>query len=116
MGEHHGHHGHAHGPSVSSRAFAISVAVNAAFVAVELVAGMLANPVALVADAAHNFSDVLGLALAWIATRLAQRKPSARRTYGMRRSTILASLANAILLLAGVGAVSWEAIGRLREP
>ena len=90
--------------------------LNSLFVLVELAAGIIGSSVALVADAAHNFSDVLGLALAWGAARLAQVRPSARRTYGLRRSTILASLANAILLLVGVGGVSWEAISRLREP
>ena len=115
----HGHgspHGHAHGAGLGGRAFAIGVALNSAFVVIELVAGVLASSVSLVADAAHNFGDVLGLALAWGATRLAQRRPSARRTYGLRRSTILASLANAVLLLVGVGAVGWEALGRLRSP
>jgi cobalt-zinc-cadmium efflux system protein len=119
MGEHgHGHdhaHGHRHGAG-SGRAFVVSVALNGGFVIVELIAGMFASSVALIADAAHNFSDVLGLVLAGIAAQLARRKPSTRRTYGLRRSTILASLANAVLLLVGVGAVSWEAIGRFREP
>lgn len=109
-------HGHAHAHDVTGRAFAIGVGLNAAFVIVELVLGVVASSVALVADAAHNFSDVLGLALAWGAAHLAKRRPSARRTYGLRRSTILASLANAVLLLAGVGAVSWEAVQRLRDP
>lgn len=112
-GHHHGHdHAHSHA-DLTGRAFAISVGLNAAFVAVELAAGCLAGSVALVADAAHNLGDVLGLAFAWGAARLAKRKPCERWTYGLRRSTILASLANAILLLVGVGAVSWEAIGRL---
>lgn len=83
---------------------------------VELVAGVIAGSVALVADAAHNFGDVIGLLLAWGASRLAARKPSDKRTYGLRRSTILASLANALLLVLAVGAVAWEAIGRLRAP
>jgi cobalt-zinc-cadmium efflux system protein len=116
-GHAHGHsHGHGHGHESSGRAFALGVALNGGFVLIELLAGVLANSVALMADAAHNFSDVLGLALAWGATRLARRRPSSRHTYGLRRSTILASLANAIVLLVGVGAVSWEAIGRLRAP
>jgi cobalt-zinc-cadmium efflux system protein len=114
--EHDGHShagGHAHGPT-SGRAFVISVSLNGLFVVFELGAGVYAHSMALVADAAHNLGDVLGLLLAWGAAHLATRKPSARRTYGFRRSTILASVANAVLLLVGVGAVSSEAIGRLR--
>jgi len=114
--EHAGHShgpGHVHGPT-SGRAFVISISLNALFVAFEIAAGVHAHSMALVADAAHNFGDVLGLLLAWGAAHLATRKPSPRRTYGFRRSTILASVANAVLLLVGVGAVSWEAIGRLR--
>lgn len=109
-------HSHGHADEASNRAFAIGVGLNVGFVVVELVAGLLARSVALLSDAAHNFGDVLGLALAWAALRLARRNPSSRRTYGFRRSTILASLANAILLLVTVGAVSWEAMGRLRAP
>lgn len=112
----HGHadgHVHVHGPT-SGRAFVISVTLNGLFVVAELSAGILSHSMALVADAAHNFGDVVGLLLAWGAAYLARRKPSVRRTYGFRRSTILASVANAVLLLVGVGAVSWEAIGRLR--
>lgn len=105
--------GHAHGPT-SGRAFVISVTLNGLFVAFEIGAGIYSHSMALVADAAHNFGDVLGLLMAWGAAHLATRKPSRRRTYGFRRSTILASVANAVLLLVGVGAVSWEAIGRLR--
>lgn len=114
----HGDHAHAHvdAAKVTGRAFAISVALNGGFVAIELVAGILAGSVALVADAAHNLGDVLGLSFAWGAARLATRKPCDKWTYGFRRSTILASLVNAILLLVGVGAVTWEAIGRLRTP
>jgi cobalt-zinc-cadmium efflux system protein len=111
---HSGAHDHAHGAG-TGRAFAISVTLNALFVVIEVGAGLYSHSMALVADAAHNFGDVLGLVLAWAAARLATRKPSARRTYGFRRSTILASVANAVLLLVGVGAVSREAIGRLRE-
>ena len=113
--EHSHGHAHVHAPR-TGRAFALSVALNGSFVAVELVAGVLAGSVALVADAAHNFGDVIGLLLAWGASRLAKRKPSDKRTYGLRRSTILASLANALLLVLAVGGVGWEAIGRLRTP
>jgi cobalt-zinc-cadmium efflux system protein len=84
-------------------------------VAIEFGYGLAAHSMALVADATHNLGDVLGLLLAWTAAVLARRKPSPRRTYGLRSSTILAALANAVLLLAAVGAVSWEALGRLRS-
>lgn len=113
MSRDHGHD-HAHAVRDPGSAFAVGVALNATFVVVELVAGLLAGSVALVADAGHNLSDVLGLALAWGASHLAKRKPSRRRTYGLRRTTILASLANAVLLLVAVGALGWEAIDRLR--
>lgn len=108
-------HDHSHDAprARSGRAFLISVALNALVVAGELVAGLVSGSMALVADAAHNFGDVLGLALAWGASYLATRRPTARRTYGLRRTTILASLANALLLVLGVGAVSWEAVERL---
>lgn len=106
----HGSHTHGHAP------FAVSVGLNTAFAVAELVAGLLAGSVALVADAAHNFGDVAGLALAWGAARLATRKPSRKHTYGLRRGTILASLANAVLSLVAVGAVTIEALHRLRTP
>lgn len=109
-------HDHAHGPKNYGRAFAIGVALNLGFVAVEFIYGRLANSLALVADAGHNLSDVLGLLLAWGASVLAQRQPSQRRTYGLRRSTILASLANAVVLLIAIGAIAWEAVGRLTTP
>lgn len=98
------------------RAFALGVAVNLGFVLAEVAAGLLAHSLALLSDAAHNLGDVLGLLLAWGAGRLARRPRSARRTYGLRRSTILAALANAILLLLVVGAIAWEAVRRLGHP
>lgn len=112
------HHAHAHHSPTENlgRAFALGIALNLAFVAVETVYGLLVHSVALLADAAHNASDVLGLVLAWAASVLARRKPSERHTYGLRSTTLLAALANACLLLAAVGGVVWEAIGRLRAP
>jgi len=111
------HHGHHHAPPTTfSSAFAIGVGLNAAFVLVEAAFGFWADSLALLADAGHNLSDVLGLLLAWGASYLARRRPSSRRTYGLRRSSILAALANALLLLVAVGAIAWEAIGRLRQP
>lgn len=113
----HGHgHGHAHAPPSFGRAFAVGISLNLVFVVVEAIYGFTSGSVALVSDAAHNLTDVLGLALAWAAVFLARRKPSARRTYGLRKSTVLAALANAVLLLVAIGAVAWEAIGRLRHP
>lgn len=98
------------------RAFAIGIALNIVFVVVELVYGVLANSLSLIADATHNFSDVLGLVFAWGASALARRPPSTRFTYGLRGSTILAALGNAMLLLVATGGIAWEAILRFRSP
>lgn len=119
MGHDHAHAhegGHQHAPRNYGRAFIIGIALNVVFVVVEAAYGISSGSVALVADAAHNLSDVLGLALAWAAFVLAQRKPSRRRTYGLRKTTVLAALANSVLLLVAIGGVSWEAVGRLRAP
>lgn len=107
---------HDHSVGTYSRAFAIGVALNLAFVVVEFVYGHLAHSLALVADAGHNLSDVLSLLLAWGAAVLARRQPTPGRTYGMRRSSILAALINAVVLLVAVGAIAWEAIRRFNEP
>lgn len=98
------------------RAFAIGVGLNSLFVLVEAGVGLWTGSLALLADAGHNLSDVLSLLLAWGAVVLARRPPTARRTYGLRKATILASLANAVLLLVAVGAISAEAIRRFSEP
>ncbi len=98
------------------RAFAIGVALNLAYVVAEVVFGLLAGSLALLADAAHNFGDVLGLGMAWLASTLGRRAPSARYTYGLRGSSILASLANAGLLLLVTGGIAWEAVQRLAAP
>jgi cobalt-zinc-cadmium efflux system protein len=97
------------------RAFFLGVLLNVVFVAVELVYGHIAGSLALVADAWHNLSDVLGLLLAWGAYYAAARRPSPRFTYGLRKSTILAALGSAVLLLIALGAIAWEAIGRFVE-
>jgi cobalt-zinc-cadmium efflux system protein len=114
----HGGHGsgHVHAPESFGTAFAVGIALNLTFVAVEFVYGVLANSMALVADAGHNFSDVLSLAIAWIASVLARRPPSSRLTYGLGGSSIVAALFNAVLLLVAVGAIAWEAILRLFHP
>jgi cobalt-zinc-cadmium efflux system protein len=112
-----GHHGHRHHIAADmGRAFAIGVGLNAAFVVAEVVAGLWASSLALLADAGHNLSDVLALLLAWGAAALARRAPIGRRTYGLRKGTILASLANAIMLLVAVGAIVSESVRRLVHP
>ena len=108
--------GHDHAPANYGRAFAIGVALNLGFVIVEAVYGRLSHSLALIADAGHNLSDVLGLVLAWGAMLLARRRPTPERTYGFRRSSILAALINAAVLLISGGAIAWEAIGRLSHP
>ena len=125
---HHGHenrhehgHGHAHGhgapdPANFGRAFAIGIALNIVFVAIEAGYGIVSNSMALLADAGHNLSDVLGLVIAWVGTALSKRQPTVRYTYGLRGSSILAALFNAMFLLVAVGAIAWEAIGRLANP
>jgi cobalt-zinc-cadmium efflux system protein len=116
----HGNHahgpGHAHAPTSFGKAFAVGIGLNVGFVVLEAAYGVLGNSVALLADAGHNLSDVLGLVVAWVATVLAKRSPSARYTYGMKGSSILASLFNAVFLLVAVGAIGWEAIQRFGEP
>ncbi len=97
-------------------AFAIGIGLNTAFVVVEALFGYAGNSVALIADAGHNLSDVLGLVVAWLAELLSKRAPSARFTYGLRGSSILAALFNAIFLLVAVGAIGWEALLRLFNP
>jgi cobalt-zinc-cadmium efflux system protein len=114
---HHDHgHGHSHAPGNFGRAFAIGIAINLAYVGIEAIAGLQTGSMALLADAGHNLSDVLGLAVAWTGLRLAQRAPSARFTYGLKRSGILAALFNAVLLMFACGAIAVEALRRLAEP
>lgn len=109
-------HSHSHTLTNYGRAFAIGVTLNLGFVAVEAIFGSLANSLALLADAGHNLSDVLGLLLAWGASILVRRLPTPRRTYGLRRSSILAALLNAFILLIAVGGIAWEAIQRFSHP
>ena len=108
----HDHH-HEHAPANFNRAFAIGIALNAVFVAIEAFYGWRVNSLALLADAGHNLSDVAGLVLAWGGALALKVKPDARHTYGWKRATILAAFANALLLLMAIGALAWEAIGRL---
>ena len=117
----HGHHGHSHGhhhalPANHGRAFALAIGINTLFVAIEFVYGFIANSTALMADAGHNLSDVLGLALAWGAAILAKRAPNKNYTYGLRGSSIVAALLNALLLMLACGAIAWEAVQRFTNP
>ncbi|MFA5956428.1 cation diffusion facilitator family transporter [Hyphomicrobium sp.] len=112
----HGGHGHSHVPKDFGPAFALGIALNVGFVVVEAAAGFLANSMALVADAGHNLGDVLGLLMAWGASILVKRRATFNFTYGFGSSTILAALANAVLLLVAVGAIALEAVQRLIEP
>ncbi len=107
---------HVHAPHDYNRIFAVAVALNVGFVIVEAGFGVAARSLALLADAGHNLGDVLGLLLAWGATRLAQRSRSERRTYGWRSSSILAAMLNAVLLLVAVGGIAWEALQRFGRP
>ena len=109
-------HHHHHVPPDYSRAFAVGVVLNIIFVAVEAFYGVVSGSLALLTDAGHNLSDVFGLLLAWGAAALARKRPSLRRTYGYSRATIIASLFSGLLLMGAVGAIGWEAIGRLMEP
>jgi cobalt-zinc-cadmium efflux system protein len=117
-GDHHHHHdhGHSHAPGNFGRAFAIGITINLAYVGIEALAGLTTGSMALLADAGHNLSDVLGLAVAWAGLRLAQRPASARFTYGLKRSGILAALFNGLLLLFACGAIAVEAVRRLADP
>ncbi|HEV7995932.1 MAG TPA: cation diffusion facilitator family transporter [Stellaceae bacterium] len=112
----HDHSIHAPGRADYGRAFAIGIALNLAYVGGEAVAGVVAHSLALLADAGHNLGDVLGLALSWGAAVLSRRQPSGRFTYGLRSTSILAALANAVILLVVTGGIAWEAVWRLAHP
>jgi cobalt-zinc-cadmium efflux system protein len=114
----HGGHDHSHSraPANFGRTFAIVTALNVALVAAQVVYGWLANSLALLADAGHNFGDVLGLVMAWIAFGIADWRPSNRFTYRMRAASILSAFANGVLLLIAVFYISWEAVNRLFAP
>jgi cobalt-zinc-cadmium efflux system protein len=112
----HDHAGHTHEPPNNNAAFAIGVILNLGFVAIEVWYGLAAHSLALISDAGHNLSDVFCLLLAWGAMYLTRTAPTKRRTYGWRRSSILAALINAIILLVVVGGITVEAIRRLRNP
>src|SRR6516225_6149266 len=109
-------HSHAHAHLDYGRAFAVGITLNLVYVAGEAIAGVLSGSLALIADAGHNLGDVLSLSLAWGAAVLSRRRPSDRFTYGLRSSSILAALANAIILLVVTGGISWEAVRRISHP
>jgi cobalt-zinc-cadmium efflux system protein len=110
-------HTHEHTHTIPhGKAFAIGIGLNLIFVAVEVFYGLLANSLALLADAGHNASDVLGLVFAWTAAWLTTIKPKGKYTYGLRKTTILVSILNAILLFGAVAAIGWDAIGKLQNP
>jgi len=120
---HHGHghghgygHHHSHAPASFNRAFAIGIGLNIAYVIGEAAFGVMANSLALLSDAGHNLGDVLALGLAWMASLMARKAPSARYTYGLRGSSILAALSNAVILLVVTGGIAWAAILRLLNP
>lgn len=108
--------GHSHAPINYDRVFAVGIALNVSYALVEVVAGFRLNSLSLVADAGHNLSDVLGLLLAWAAVWLSRRKPSARHSYGLGRSSILAALANAMLLMIAIVVIVWESALRFAHP
>ncbi len=110
------HHHHHHATPDFNRAFAVGVALNIVFVVIEVSYGVIADSLALITDAGHNLSDVLGLLLAWGASYLARKQPSLRRTYGYSRATIMASMFSGLLLLAAVVVISWEAVQRFFAP
>lgn len=120
----HGHHGHAHDhhdhahhhPAPSDKRYTIAIALNLGFVIVEAAAGIFANSTALLSDATHNLSDVLGLALAGGAAWLAKQQAGSQRTYGFSKATVLAALANALVLVVACGGLLWEASTRLFSP
>jgi cobalt-zinc-cadmium efflux system protein len=112
----HCEHGHHHHGDPNSRAFGIAIALNTLYVVVEFAYGFIANSTALMADAGHNLADVMGLLMAGGAAILARRRPSGRYTYGLRSTSILAALANAMFLLVACGAIAWEAVLRFSQP
>ena len=112
----HGPGGHSHAPANFGPAFAIGIVLNTAFVLIEAGYGVVSNSVALIADAGHNLSDVLGLLVAWVAAILVKRAPKGRFTYGLRGSSIMAALFNAVFLLVAIGAIAVEAVQRFFRP
>ncbi len=109
-------HEHSHAPSSYGKAFGIGILLNTIFIIMEVSYGLAGNSLALLADAGHNLSDVFGLIIAWVAVWLGKKRPTQKRTYGYKRSSVLAALFNAVFLLVATGAIVWEAIQRFSEP
>lgn len=109
-------HDHTHNVTNYSKAFAFGIVLNLIYIFVEFIYGLIINSLALIADAGHNLSDVLGLILAWIASYLVSKSPTYKYTYGLKKSSILAAFLNALILLVAIGAIIWEAIGRFGNP
>ncbi len=114
--DHNHSHDHSHAPAAFNRAFAVGIALNLGFVAIEGFYGWQINSLALLADAGHNLSDVAGLLLAWGGALAGKLRPDARHTYGFKRASVLAAFVNAVLLLVAMGSLGWEALGRLQSP
>ena len=112
----HSHSHHHHETNNYNRSFAIGITLNVIFVIIEVSYGLIADSLALIADAGHNFSDVMSLMLAWGASYLATKNPTHKRTYGLRKVTIMASLISAVLLLVALGGIAWESLERLSSP
>lgn len=109
-------HNHSHAPAQYGKAFAIGIGLNSIYVLVELYYGFMINSTALMADAGHNASDVFSLILAWGAIRIATKKPSKNYTYGLRKSTILASMTNGMIIIAAAALIAWDAIRKFQNP
>jgi cobalt-zinc-cadmium efflux system protein len=116
MGAGHPHHHHDDSHADFTRAFALGIALNVVIVLLEAVFGFISGSMALIADAGHNLSDVLGLVIGWAGAVMAKRSPSRRFTYGLKKASILAALINALFLLVAVGAIAAEAVRRLFQP
>ncbi|MBU1100206.1 MAG: cation diffusion facilitator family transporter [Bacteroidetes bacterium] len=115
MGHDHSH-GHNHAPADFNKAFIIGIALNSSYILIEVIYGLSFNSLALLADAGHNLSDVLGLLIAWGASYLVMKKPTESHTYGFKKSSILAAFVNSLILLVAIGGIVWEAIGRFSDP
>jgi len=109
-------HSHTHEVKDFGKAFAIGIALNVAFIIIEVIYGFIINSLALIADAGHNLSDVLGLAIAWVASYLVKKSATKKYTYGMKKSSVLAAFLNAMILLVAIGIIIWEAIRRFAQP
>ncbi|MEJ2053074.1 MAG: cation diffusion facilitator family transporter [Calditrichaceae bacterium] len=109
-------HAHHHENKDYGKAFAIGISLNIVYIIIEIVYGIIINSLVLIADAGHNLSDVLGLLLAWAASYLVQKSATDTHTYGYKKSTILAAFMNAVILLAAIGGIVWEAAGRFGDP